>query len=342
MSWLLVFLNNFSLAGKQGQLSQILYTKRAALPHQVSAAPSSSLAASSSRVQGSPENSSAPSRVAPTASSPNQSQAAVRAREFAAEIFRQSQGGGGGGGKEGEHQKESEKNIEQEGNLTKKGEEEGRPCLPQTSTPRGCVSLQQRSEEVMSPTSSSSSPSSPLTPSSTQETSPGEPGYVNYSRLHYRLQQPGAAEENTAGEKWFNQLLRREKCDALQSHVFASRPGFEDDKFQLPFTVTDLRGQNLQLVSGPHNGQVRVSAAVAAPRWDIISSKFKSDLSSLSERLCGAADFRLWIPHKRGDPKRCCLGLPVLLLQRLRRGDFRGQYTSGSLHIPSFHWHGET
>lgn len=216
MFWLLFFnFFYFCLAGKQGQLSQILYTKRAVLPHQVSAAPLSSLAASSSCAQGSSENSSAPSRVSPTTSSPNQSQAAVRAREFAAEIFRQSQGGGGE--KVGENQKESEKNIEQreEGNSTKKGEEEGRPCLPQTSTPRGCASLPQRSEEVMSPTvmspaSSSSSPSSPLTPSSTQETSPGEPGYVNYSRLHYRLQQPGAAAENTAGEKWFNQLLRRD------------------------------------------------------------------------------------------------------------------------------------
>lgn len=200
---------NFSLAGKQGQLSQILYTKRAALPHQVSAAPSPFLAASSSRAQGSPENSSAPSRVAPTTSTPNQSQAAVRAREFAAEIFRQSQGGGGGKG--GENQKESEKNMEQreEGDSTKKGEEEGRPCLPQTSTPRGCASLPQRSEDVMSPASSSSSPSSPLTPSSTHETSPSEPGYVNYSRLHYRLQQPGAAEESTAGEKCLPHNLER-------------------------------------------------------------------------------------------------------------------------------------
>lgn len=333
-------------------MSQILYTKRAVLPHQVSVAPLSSFAASSSRAQGSPENSLAPSRVAPTTSSPNQSQAAVRAREFAAEIFRQSQGGGGG--KEGENQKESEKNIEQreERNSTKKGEEEGRPCLPQTSTPRGCASVPHRSEEVMSPASSSSSPSSPLTPSSTQETSSGEPGYVNYSRLHYRLQQPGAAEENTAGEKWFNQLLRRDLERSATRYKVTSPSGQVSKTINFsylsPSPTWEDRTYSWSL------GRITdrcVRAAVAAPRGDIISSKFKSDLSSLSECLCGAADFRLWIPHKRGDPKRCCLGLPVLLLQRLRRGDFRGQYTLGCIYDRQFigqqppsttHWHRET
>lgn len=36
-------------------------------------------------------------------------------------------------------------------------------------------------------------------------------------------------------------------------------PGYEDDKVQLPFTVTDLKGRNLQLVTGPHDGQVCVN-----------------------------------------------------------------------------------
>lgn len=34
--------------------------------------------------------------------------------------------------------------------------------------------------------------------------------------------------------------------------------GYEDDKAQLPFTVTDLKGRNLQLVTESHNGQVNV------------------------------------------------------------------------------------
>lgn len=39
---------------------------------------------------------------------------------------------------------------------------------------------------------------------------------------------------------------------------FISVLGYEDDKVQLPFTVTDLRGRNLELVTGLHNGQVHV------------------------------------------------------------------------------------
>lgn len=224
---------SLSLAGKQGQSSQILYTKRAALSSQASAAFSSTtLASSPSLPQGSPESRLPPSRPAPVPSSPSQSQAAVRAREFAADLFRRAQGGAGGGGagaagggrgKENEGQTEkrtadgSEKesaqipgdkgiNVEKrrdEEEFRERREEERRTSLPQPSTSGGSHSLPQSSEQVMSPASSSSSPSSPLTPSSSssQEAGPSEPGYVNYSRLHYRLQQPGAAEQNTEGER---------------------------------------------------------------------------------------------------------------------------------------------
>lgn len=40
--------------------------------------------------------------------------------------------------------------------------------------------------------------------------------------------------------------------------LFPVSSGYEDDKVQLPFTVTDLKGRNLQLVTEPHNGQVCV------------------------------------------------------------------------------------
>lgn len=186
-------------------MAQILYTRRAALSHQVSAASSSSFIASSSRPQGSHENGLPTGGLVESALSPTQSQAAVRAREFAAEVFTPFRGGGGG--KESVfHKDDNEKNVERhrdEGNIADKGEEEGRSCLPQTSTWRGCPSLPQRPGQVFSPASSSSSPSSPLTLSSAPEASPSEPGYVNYSRLHYRLQQPGAAEQNTGGERSF-------------------------------------------------------------------------------------------------------------------------------------------
>uniref|UniRef100_A0A672YIK7 DDB1 and CUL4 associated factor 15 n=1 Tax=Sphaeramia orbicularis TaxID=375764 RepID=A0A672YIK7_9TELE len=136
--------------GKQGQSSQILYTKRAAPSGQSPTCSFSSPSASSSSLpQGSPESRLPPSRPSPFSCSPSQSQAAVRAREFAADLFRRAQAGGG--------------------------------------TQRDDHGVLQCSEQVMSPASSSSSPSSPPTPSSSQEISSNEPGYVNYSRLHYRL-----------------------------------------------------------------------------------------------------------------------------------------------------------
>lgn len=277
-----------SVAGKQGQSSQILYTKRAAQSSQASASPSSTSSASSSSLpQGSPQSRFPPSRPAPIPSSPSQSQAAVRAREFAADLFRRAQGGGGGSGKETEGQQEKrigdggekeatqipgdtginvERRREEEGCREKK-EEERRTSLLQASTSGVGHSVHQRLEQVMSPASSSSSPSSPPTPSSSQEIGPCEPGYVNYSRLHYRLQQPGAAEQNTGGagdEREADTETYQVKSESADRHVplLLLSVGYEDDKVQLPFTVTDLKGRNLQLVTGPHNGQVCVCPSV--------------------------------------------------------------------------------
>lgn len=175
---------------------------------------SASSAASSSLPQGSPESRLPPSRPAPIPSSPSQSQAAVRAREFAADLFRRAQGGGGketeerttveSGEKEpaqipGDKGVSAERRGEEE-DCREKREEERRTSMPQASTSGVHHSLRPCPEQVMSPASSSSSPSSPPTPSSSQEVGPSEPGYVNYSHLHYRLQQPGTAEQNTGGE----------------------------------------------------------------------------------------------------------------------------------------------
>lgn len=199
-------------SGQQGQSSQILYTKRATLSSQASTSCSpTSSACTSSLPPGSPDNRPPPSRPTPVTSSPSQSQAAVRAREFAADLFRRAQGGAGKE-KEGQLEKRtadcgekeavqkpgdtviSTKTQREEQDCRRRMEEERRTTLPQAST--SGHSLPQCSEQVMSPASSSSSPSTPATPSSSQEVDPSEPGYVNYSRLHYRLQQPGAAEQN--------------------------------------------------------------------------------------------------------------------------------------------------
>ncbi|KAM3833942.1 DDB1- and CUL4-associated factor 15-like, partial [Diretmus argenteus] len=197
-------------AGEQGQSSQILYTKRAAPLSGQPPAPSSSTSSSSSSAlpQGSPESRPPSSRPGPFPLSPGQSQAAVRAREFAADLFRRAQGVGREN--EGEGERRRSDGAEREAVLVpgdkgisvetqreddcrdrrEEEEEDRRTSLLQPSTSGGDHSSPQCSEQVMSPASSS-----PPTPpsSSPLEAGSSEPGYVNYTRLQYRLQQPGAA-----------------------------------------------------------------------------------------------------------------------------------------------------
>ncbi|XP_068448676.1 DDB1- and CUL4-associated factor 15 [Clinocottus analis] len=296
--------------GKQGQSSQILYTKRAALSNQAS--PSiSSTSASSSLPRGSPESRLPPSKPAPIPSSPSQSQAAVRAREFAADLFRRAQGAGG---KEKESQAEKrpvddgeeeasqtpgdkgiqvERRDEDEEHCIERRDEERRTRLPQASTSGGSHSLPQCSEPVMSPascSSSPSSPSSPSTPSSSQEGGPSEPGYVNYSRLHYRLQQPGSAEQNAGGEG-----------------------GYEDDKVQLPFTVTDLKGRNLQLVTGPHNGQSVCVEQLTLDFEYLINEVIRSD-AAWAPQFCSFSDYDVVILEVCPETNNVMINIGLLLL----------------------------
>ncbi|XP_042282637.1 DDB1- and CUL4-associated factor 15 [Thunnus maccoyii] len=296
--------------GKQGQSSQILYTKRAALSGQTSASfsPTSS-ASSSSLPQGSPDSRPPPSRPAPLPSSPSQSQAAARAREFAADLFRRAQGGAGRE-KEGQVERRTADAVEKEAAQTpvdkvinvetrreeqdgrERREEERRTSLPQTSTSGGSHSLPPCSEQVMSPasSSSSSSPSSPSTPSTSQEIGPSEPGYVNYSCLHYRLQQPGAAEQNTGGAA-----------------------GYEDDKVQLPFTVTDLKGRNLQLVTEPHNGQSVCVEQLTLDFEYLINEVIRSD-AAWAPQFCSFSDYDVVILEVCPETNTVMINIGLLLL----------------------------
>uniref|UniRef100_A0AAZ3R659 DDB1- and CUL4-associated factor 15 WD40 repeat-containing domain-containing protein n=1 Tax=Oncorhynchus tshawytscha TaxID=74940 RepID=A0AAZ3R659_ONCTS len=153
-----------SLSGEQGHSSQILFRKRATAPtleHQTPPSPSSS-----SSSHGSPDSRLLTAKPSPAPLSPSQSQAAARAREFAADLFRRAQGGG----------------RENEG-----GERRGKPEGSEDSIQCSAV------------TSPASSSSSTPTPHSSQEAGCSEPGYVNYTRLQYRMPQPGAPEQD-AGE----------------------------------------------------------------------------------------------------------------------------------------------
>uniref|UniRef100_A0A3Q4NAW7 DDB1 and CUL4 associated factor 15 n=2 Tax=Neolamprologus brichardi TaxID=32507 RepID=A0A3Q4NAW7_NEOBR len=293
--------------GKQGQSSQILYTKRAALSSQASTSFSSSpLVSSSSLPQESPEHRLPPSRPTPVPSSPSHSQAAMRAREFAADLFRRAQGGGKDGEGQGERRtsdggvKEAVQTTGDKGTIAEtvregggcKGlsVEERRTNLLQPLTSGVSHSLPQVSEQVMSPASSSSSPSATPTMSSCQEASPSEPGYVNYSRLHYRLQQPGAAEQNAGGAG-----------------------GYEDDKVQLPFTVTDLKGRNLQLVTGPHNGQSVCVEQLTLDFEYLINEVIRSD-AAWATQFCSFSDYDVVILEVCPDSNIVMINIGLLLL----------------------------
>ncbi|XP_061576645.1 DDB1- and CUL4-associated factor 15 [Cololabis saira] len=288
--------------GKQGQSSQILYTKKAALSPPTSASVPLTSLASSSLPPGFPENRQSTCRPAPIPSSPVHSQAAMRAREFAADLFRRAQGVGGKES-EGPGERKTADVGEKEGlhipgdkgiNVSREGEdckdsmtEDRRTSATQASTSCGSISLQQCSEQVMSPASSSSSPPSTSTISPCQDAGSSEPGYVNYSRLHYRLQQPGAAEQNSGG--------------------------YEDDKVQLPFTVTDLKGQNLQLVTGPHNGQSVCVEQLTLDFEYLINEVIRSD-AAWAPQFCSFSDYDVVILEVCPETNTVMINIGLLLL----------------------------
>ncbi|XP_037107721.1 DDB1- and CUL4-associated factor 15 [Syngnathus acus] len=275
--------------GKAGPSSPILYTKRAALSHQASTC-SSPTASTSSLSQGFPDRHPTQSGFTPAPPSPNQTQAAMRAREFAADLFRRAQGGAGGGEKEGAP-KPSEPLVvngqQDEQDCPKSMQKETRTCLPQMST--AGHSLTQSSEQMMSPASSSSSASSPPTPPASQEVDPSEPGYVNYSCLHY-CSKPGSLEQNTGGDT-----------------------GYEDDKVQLPFTVTDLKGRSLQLVSEPHDGQsVRVEQLTLDFEY-LINEVIRKD-AAWAPQFCSFSDYDVVILEVCPETNTVMISIGLLLL----------------------------
>ncbi|KAM9313918.1 DDB1- and CUL4-associated factor 15 isoform 2-T2 [Pholidichthys leucotaenia] len=287
-------------SGKQGQISQILYTKRAALSSQASTSSCTiSLPSSSSLPQGSAENQLPPNRPAHVPSSPSHSQAAMRAREFAADLFRRAQGGGPKDSESPSERKRADKEVVHTGDkginveTTREDCKEGRPddtrtSLSQASTSGGRHTLPQCSEQVMSPASSSSPLSTPAL-TSNQEVSSSEPGYVNYSRLHYRLQQPGATEQ------------------------IAEATGYEDDKVQLPFTVTDLKGRNLQLVTGSYSGQSVCVEQLTLDFEYLINEVIRSD-AAWAPQFCSFSDYDVVILEVCPETNTVMINIGLLLL----------------------------
>ncbi|RVE75779.1 hypothetical protein OJAV_G00002350 [Oryzias javanicus] len=264
--------------------SQILYTKGAA-PSASSSSPPSSLP------QGAPE--SRPSHCRPTAvpCSPGHSQAAMRAREFAADLFRRAQGGAQGDRRTaGSSEKEPNHPSEDKGNNRETFQEADRGLLtssPPASNLRGGVTQPLSVEPVLPSTPSSSLHPLTSAASSCQDPSSSEPGYVNYSRLHYRLQQPGAAEQPSGG--------------------------YEDEKVQLPFTVTDLKGRNLELVTGPYDGQSVCVEQLTLDFEYLINEVIRRD-ASWAPQFCSFSDYDVVILEVCPETSTVMINIGLLLL----------------------------
>ncbi|XP_057699126.1 DDB1- and CUL4-associated factor 15 [Corythoichthys intestinalis] len=275
--------------GKAGKSSQILYTKRASLSCQASTSSSPS-ASASSLPQGSPDRQSTQSKLTQSPLSPRQSQAVTRAREFAADLFRRAQGGAAGDGKEAAF-KPSEPLVlndrQEEPDCPKKMQKDKQTCLTEKLT-LGHSSTHS-SEQMLCPASSSSSPSPPATLSTSQELEHSEPGYVNYSCLHY-CPQPGSLEQNTGGNT-----------------------GYEDDKVQLAFTVTDLKGRSLQLVNEPDDGQsVRVEQLTLDFEY-LINEVIRRDAAWASQ-FCSFSDYDVVILEVCPETNTVIISIGLLLL----------------------------
>ncbi|KAG7281923.1 hypothetical protein CRUP_002981 [Coryphaenoides rupestris] len=299
---------SISLCPDQEQSSQILYSSGATPPpppaHSASST-ASSTSPSSALPQGSPEGRQGPSRLGPSPLSPSQTQAAMRAREFAADLFRRAQGPDGGRD-EGDGERRRAEGGEKEASLcpAEKGgsretlreeddrcgegsEEESRrrTSFPQPSTSAAAA---RHSEPVLSPASSfASSPRTPPSSTSQETGATSEPGYVNYTRLHYCLQQPGAAEPDAGG--------------------------YEDDKVQLPFSVTDLKGRNLQLVTGAHGGQTVCVEQLTLDFEYLINEVIRSD-AAWAPQFCSFSDYDVVILEVCPDTNTVMINIGLLLL----------------------------
>ncbi|XP_066515105.1 DDB1- and CUL4-associated factor 15 [Hoplias malabaricus] len=302
--------------GKQqeadGQNTQILYRKREAHsssnhhPPSPSASSSSSSSSSTSSSSSSSSSHCSPDHrqlnPQPTPLSPSRSQAAARAREFAADIFRRAQAAGTDG--ESERLKRENEGLEKaegkdRGSARPSGETErkikerddDKSSLPgpSTSSVNQNTSLSAEQEDtgppntVMSPASQSSSSS--LSPRASSSSS-SEPGYVNYTRLRYRLQQPGSSEQES---------------------------GEEEDKVQLPFTVSDLKGRNLQLVTGHYTGQCVCVEQLTLDFEYLINEVIRNDAEWASQ-FCSFSDYDVVILEVCPETNIVVINIGLLLL----------------------------
>uniref|UniRef100_A0A6Q2XBC8 DDB1- and CUL4-associated factor 15 WD40 repeat-containing domain-containing protein n=1 Tax=Esox lucius TaxID=8010 RepID=A0A6Q2XBC8_ESOLU len=230
--------------------------------------PSPSFSSSSSSSHGSPHRRSSTAKPSPAPLSPGQSQAAARAREFAADLFRRAQGGGTE--KEGGERRGKTQPSASAGNRAPHSPPSHRdpaPCGAATSPAR------------------SSSP--PPAPQCGQDGGGIEPGYVNYTRLQYCMQQPGAPEQDAGG--------------------------YEDDKVQLPFSVTDLKGRSLLLVPGAHSGQSVCVEQLTLDFEYLINEVIRND-ARWAPQFCSFSDYDVVILEVCPETNTVVINIGLLLL----------------------------
>ncbi|XP_017579417.1 DDB1- and CUL4-associated factor 15 isoform X1 [Pygocentrus nattereri] len=287
--------------GKQetdGQNNQILYRKREAHSSSSLHPPSPSSSSSSSSSHGSPDR--RQTNPHPTPLSPSRSQAAVRAREFAADIFRRAQAAGTEGESERcrrENDGKEKAELKDQGSHRPSGEierrtrekEDDKVSLPGPSTSGRTQSTslspeQEDANTIMSPASTSSASS--LSPRASSSPSSSEPGYVNYTRLRYRLQQSASSEQENEEE---------------------------DDKVQLPFTVSDLKGRNLQLVTGHYAGQCVCVEQLTLDFEYLINEVIRNDAEWASQ-FCSFSDYDVVILEVCPETNIVVINIGLLLL----------------------------
>ncbi|XP_056090328.1 DDB1- and CUL4-associated factor 15 [Rhinichthys klamathensis goyatoka] len=283
------------------QNNQILYRKRETSsssppPPPPPAGPSSPSSSSSTSSEGSPDLSQLKPHFTPL--SPGQSQAAVRAREFAADIFRRAQAG------TREHDRCKAKEKEERDPQRSHGEEERtrerRERDAEVPGPSSSSSAGNQNQSTVPPAEESAVCSTVMSPGSlssvsslsphahepSSSSSSSEPAYVNYSTLRYRLPQARAAEQPS---------------------------GDEDDKVQLPFTVTDLKGRNLQLVTGQYSGQCVCIEQLTLDFEYLINEVIRND-AVWGSQFCSFSDYDVVILEVCPETNKVVINIGLLLL----------------------------
>ncbi|XP_031419904.1 DDB1- and CUL4-associated factor 15 isoform X2 [Clupea harengus] len=262
---------------EKGETEQILYRNRpnaSVVESRVTAPPSSLISP-----EGSPE-----CVQGPTPLSPSQSQAAIRAREFAADIFRRAQASSTDRPRpqrtESEEKEKSREDAKEERTAgptqRRRNDGEREQQTEEAEDERQGDALDQREEAVDPP-----SPQTPLPPS--------EPGYVNYTRLKYWLQQQGTV------------------------HQDGGEAEDQDDKVQLPFTVSDLNGNTLELVTGPCTGQCVCVEQLTLDFEYVISEVVRND-AEWSSRFCSFSDYDVVILEMCPETNIVVINIGLMLL----------------------------